>query len=174
MGVHVGSLNGPLNVVPLDASSWFCAGIPWRNQDGEIEVLVMKYRPHPMDPVRANEVQLKFIGGTNNDAPEDKTPEDTLEREILAEMGVPVVSYREPLHTVFKPARGDRDPHRQYFCLIEIPKNAEIRREPMWDGDELLEAPEWRVLDDALISEMFFTHKVPAERARISITRLAA
>ena len=112
------------------------------------------YRP---DAVNHSELeQLKFIGGTNTDAPEDLNPEMTLIREFKTESGAEVTYYL-PLHQAFKPGRSGRTDHRQYFCLVEF--KGELRTEPLWDGKELLEAPHWRVFDETLLRDIFPSHR---------------
>jgi len=145
-------------------TSWFSAAVIWKIEDGVLKTMVQQLKPTGV--LYAHKpAEVKFIGGTNTDHPEDTDPLATLRREMKDETEDPnrpeetglVMRLGFVPEVIYEPG-PTRGGHEKFFYLVPWTEiTGEIRTVPIIDGDDEVSVPRWEKADE-LHRVLYRTH----------------
>ncbi|HEY4505597.1 MAG TPA: hypothetical protein VJG67_02805 [Candidatus Paceibacterota bacterium] len=146
-------------------TSWFSAAVIWKIEDGVLWIMVQQLKStHPL--YAHNPAEVKMIGGTNTDHPEDGDPLATLRRELKDETADPDRPEETGLimrpgfvpEVIYEPPATSSG-HQKFFYLVPWTElTGEIRTVPIKDGDDEVSVPRWERADE-LHRVLYRTHQ---------------
>lgn len=137
-------------------SNWFAGAVVYKVERGQVYLLVQNSRS--LDSrFRSQPGQVKFPGGTDSGHSTDRSPRDTLRRELREETGL---RYTKP-HTKILcsiPPRVEGELHRFFYLVPFEDCRGSLRYREIVDGRDLISPPHW-VRAEEVGRELYWTHQ---------------